>query len=55
VDKKTKGFEKKRLLIISKVNLEGKGGQIAKTKKNNEKNTKRVREKAPFDYFQGQF
>jgi hypothetical protein len=55
-------------LTISKVKFEGKGGKLAKTKnenikqklkrkrKNRGKNkTKRVREKAPFDNFQGQF
>ena len=52
---KRKGFEKKRLLTISKVNFECKGGNIAKRKKTQRKETKRVREKAPFDNFQGQF
>jgi len=32
-DKKRKGFEKKFLLTILKVNFEGKGGKIAKMEK----------------------
>ena len=39
-DKKRKGFEKKFLLTISKVNFEGTGGKIAKMKKG--KNAKKV-------------
>jgi hypothetical protein len=52
--KKRKGFEKKLLWTISKVNFEGKGGKITKTKQKKRKKTKRVREKTPFDNFQGQ-
>jgi uncharacterized protein YaiI (UPF0178 family) len=39
-NEKRKGFEKKLLLTISKVNFEGKGGKIAKTKKKPKKNEK---------------
>jgi hypothetical protein len=56
---KRKAFEKNIFLTISKVNFEGKGGKIAKTKKQSEKKektkTKSVREKHLFDNFQGQF
>jgi hypothetical protein len=50
-------------LIISKVNFEGNGGKMAKTKKHEkkrkkklDKKTKRVRGKTPLDInFQGKF
>ena len=58
-EKKRKGFEKKRLLIISKVNFEKAKGENSqnekKHEKKTEKKTKRVREKANFDNVQGQF
>ena len=53
--RKRKLFEKKLLLTISKVNFEGKGGKLTKTEKKTGKTTERVREKAPFHNFQGQF
>ena len=37
---KRKGFEKKLLLTISKVNFEGKGGKIMKNSQNEKKNEK---------------
>ena len=55
---KRKGFEKKRLLTISKVNFECKGGNIAKRKKHNERKRKGFQKKLlliSFDNFQGQF
>ena len=52
--KKRKGFEKKILLIISKDNFQGKGRKHSKPIQKRKK-TKRVREKTPFDNFQGQF
>ena len=46
-DKQRKGFEKKRLVTISDVNFEGKGGTISQ----NEKKQKRkgFENKNPFD------
>jgi hypothetical protein len=46
--KKRKGFEKKRLLIISKVNFECKGGNIAKRKKNTMKENEKGSRKSSF-------
>jgi hypothetical protein len=42
-DKQRKGFEKKRLVTISDVNFEGKGGTISQNEKKTK--TKRIREK----------